>query len=224
MDVSTNRTPTDTSAFIVGNGNSGYVSGANLKKFTKEYHEAYYSNGVMYSDSTHTESITGVAGHLYLDLHTSTLYKYNSTSGFSAVSDTVDVSGKEDKSNKVTSLSASSTDAQYPSAKSVYDAISAEATARTTADATKASQTEVNGLKADITEIDAKVGQNPASELKGDELLEAIEGFTIGLTDFVAQFEQAPTEESTADLVTAIEEHTIALGGAVKYLMEREAQ
>ena len=32
-----------------------------------------------------------------------------------------DVSGKEDKSNKVTSLSSSSTDEQYPSAKSVYD-------------------------------------------------------------------------------------------------------
>lgn len=34
-----------------------------------------------------------------------------------------DVSGKEDKSNKVTSLSASSTDTQYPSAKCVYDMI-----------------------------------------------------------------------------------------------------
>lgn len=34
-----------------------------------------------------------------------------------------DVSGKEDKSNKVTNLSASSTDQQYPSAKCVYDMI-----------------------------------------------------------------------------------------------------
>lgn len=34
-----------------------------------------------------------------------------------------DVSGKEDKSNKVTSLSASSTDTQYPSAKCVYNMI-----------------------------------------------------------------------------------------------------
>lgn len=34
-----------------------------------------------------------------------------------------DVSGKEDKSNKVTSLSSSSTDTQYPSAKCVYDLI-----------------------------------------------------------------------------------------------------
>ena len=34
-----------------------------------------------------------------------------------------DVSGKEDKTNKVTSLSSSSTDTQYPSAKCVYDII-----------------------------------------------------------------------------------------------------
>lgn len=34
-----------------------------------------------------------------------------------------DVSDKEDKSNKVTSLSASSTDTQYPSAKAVYDLV-----------------------------------------------------------------------------------------------------
>lgn len=33
------------------------------------------------------------------------------------------VSGKEDASNKVTSLSSSSTDTQYPSAKCVYDLI-----------------------------------------------------------------------------------------------------
>jgi 3-methyladenine DNA glycosylase AlkC len=37
----------------------------------------------------------------------------------------IDMSGKEDKSNKVTSMSSSSTDTQYPSAKAVYDAISA---------------------------------------------------------------------------------------------------
>ena len=40
-------------------------------------------------------------------------------------SDTLDtaVYGKEDTSNKVTSISTSSTDAQYPSAKCVYDLI-----------------------------------------------------------------------------------------------------
>lgn len=38
------------------------------------------------------------------------------------------LSNKEDKSNKVTSLSPSSTDAQYPSAKTVYDAIDSSLT------------------------------------------------------------------------------------------------
>ena len=33
------------------------------------------------------------------------------------------ISGKEDKTNKVTSISSSSTDEQYPSAKCVYDII-----------------------------------------------------------------------------------------------------
>ena len=41
-----------------------------------------------------------------------------------AVNCTLDISGKQDKSNLVTSLSSSSTDTQYPSAKCVYDAIS----------------------------------------------------------------------------------------------------
>ena len=34
-----------------------------------------------------------------------------------------DISGKENSSNKVTSISSSSTNTQYPSAKCVYDAI-----------------------------------------------------------------------------------------------------
>lgn len=34
-----------------------------------------------------------------------------------------DVSGKENTSNKVTSISSSSTDTQYPSAKCVYDLV-----------------------------------------------------------------------------------------------------
>ena len=34
-----------------------------------------------------------------------------------------DITGKENNSNKVTSISSSSTDTQYPSAKCVYDAI-----------------------------------------------------------------------------------------------------
>ena len=43
------------------------------------------------------------------------VYKYDVLAGF------VDVSGKEDTSNKVTSVSSASTDTQYPSAKLLYD-------------------------------------------------------------------------------------------------------
>lgn len=39
------------------------------------------------------------------------------------LSDHQDISGKEDTSNKVTTMSSSSTDTQYPSAKAVYDAL-----------------------------------------------------------------------------------------------------
>ena len=45
-----------------------------------------------------------------------------------------DVSGKEDKSNKVTSISSSSTDTQYPSAKCVYDIVGDIETLLTTLD------------------------------------------------------------------------------------------
>lgn len=49
----------------------------------------------------------------------------NNTSllGSGNISVVTDVSGKEDTSNKVTSLSSSSTDTQYPSAKCVYDIV-----------------------------------------------------------------------------------------------------
>lgn len=40
---------------------------------------------------------------------------------FAKKTDIPSVSGKEDTTNKVTSLSSSSTDTQYPSAKCVYD-------------------------------------------------------------------------------------------------------
>ena len=43
--------------------------------------------------------------------------------GFRISATEPDISGKEDKSNRVTSMSSSSTDIQYPSAKCVYEAI-----------------------------------------------------------------------------------------------------
>lgn len=53
--------------------------------------------------------VTTDDGSLYVDISNSTRLKV------------IDVSGKEDKANRVTSVSASSTDTQYPSAKCLYD-------------------------------------------------------------------------------------------------------
>lgn len=53
--------------------------------------------------------VTTDDGSLYVDISNSTRLKV------------IDVSGKEDKTNRVTSVSASSTDTQYPSAKCLYD-------------------------------------------------------------------------------------------------------
>ena len=55
-----------------------------------------------------------------------------------------DISGKEDKTNKVTSISSSSTDTQYPSAKSVYDSQT------TQDDEIETLQTENTRLKATL--------------------------------------------------------------------------
>lgn len=50
---------------------------------------------------------------------------WNSSSGVSEILNKPDLTLKEDTSNKVTSISSSSTDTEYPSAKCVYDAIQA---------------------------------------------------------------------------------------------------
>lgn len=56
-------------------------------------------------------------------VYSSLFYRKSETYSKSALD--TKLNGKEDKSNKVTSISASSTDTQYPSAKCVYDAIQA---------------------------------------------------------------------------------------------------
>ena len=58
------------------------------------------------------------------DLSSSNIAYIGATEGSATYVDggtVIDVTTKEDKSNKVTSLSALSTDTQYPSAKCVYD-------------------------------------------------------------------------------------------------------
>ena len=63
-------------------------------------------------------------GDVYNVEDTGANYAWTGT-GWDKLSETVDLSGLEQTSNKVTSLSASSTDTQYPSAKCVYDVIQA---------------------------------------------------------------------------------------------------
>ena len=50
---------------------------------------------------------------------------YSSSNKIATMSDLPDISGKENTSNKTTSISSASTNTQYPSAKAVYDYIQA---------------------------------------------------------------------------------------------------
>jgi hypothetical protein len=70
-------------------------------------------NGIASINKTSTSGL--------VDTYTIT-YTNGTTTTFTVTNgQTQDISGKEDKSNKVTSISSSSTDTQYPSALSVYN-------------------------------------------------------------------------------------------------------
>ena len=100
----------------------------------------YYYNGSFYSDEEHTTLITPATNIVYADLTTGVgvntqIYFYNGSSYVAYYSTTLNIlingfgdlieqmSGKEDTDNKVSTLSSSSTDTQYPSAKCVYDLV-----------------------------------------------------------------------------------------------------
>jgi hypothetical protein len=125
------------------------VNIANTKSMTLTNGSQLFLEGTAYSDGKFTISSNVVThtltnGRYYIKVGTAlsttqirfisdmTVYYYNGTTlkpvikkeqivDFPTIPD---VSGKEDKSNKVTSISSSSTDTQYPSAKAVYDLIS----------------------------------------------------------------------------------------------------
>ena len=71
--------------------------------------------GIASIDKTSTSGLVDTYTITYTDGSTDTFEVTNGA--------TPDISGKEDKTNKVTSISASSTDTQYPSAKCVYDIV-----------------------------------------------------------------------------------------------------
>ena len=88
---------------------------------------SYVKNNLTYSTSNTTYALSAYQGYLLdqnkadkTELPTKTSDLTND-SGF--LTSHQDISGKEDNSNKVTSISSSSTNTQYPSAKCVYDAI-----------------------------------------------------------------------------------------------------
>lgn len=109
-----------------------------------------FANDVLAFDSIASFPATGTDGVLYIAKDTNTLYRWTGTQ---YVQLTADISGKEDKSNKVTSITPASTDEQYPSAKAVY-----EETARLEEPIKEIStdlgelETEVDTLKAENTQ------------------------------------------------------------------------
>lgn len=70
------------------------------------------------ANSTHTHTVSNITDFPTIPSKTSDL-----TNDSNFLTSHQDISGKEDTSNKVTSLSASNTDTEYPSAKAVYDTI-----------------------------------------------------------------------------------------------------
>lgn len=87
----------------------GYVTENQLKEWIED---------VLAYPSVSQFPSTGEDGRLYIAKNTNTLYRWTGTQ---YVQLTADISGKEDKSNKVTSITPASTDEQYPSAKAVYE-------------------------------------------------------------------------------------------------------
>lgn len=75
------------------------------------------SSGVLQSSTKTYENYTSGNNNMFISKGT----LENVLTGKGFITSHQDITGKEDKSNKVTSISANSTDTQYPSAKAVYD-------------------------------------------------------------------------------------------------------
>lgn len=143
-----------------GTTTSGWVAGSiGIFFYDGTYWVRDYWNNTTYSGMTQAE----------IDDGTSTTNRLISPSLF------VDnISGKEDLSNKVTSISSSSTDTQYPSAKCVYDAIQAGGsnveytTNKVTSVSSSSTDTQYPSAKAAYTLVmDNKFDIATASEASG---------------------------------------------------------
>ena len=99
------------------------VSGTNIKTINNE--SLLGSGNITITGGTSTDvqiNGTSIVSNGTANIITETTYNAT-TNKIATMSDIPSVSGKENTSNKVTSLSSSSTDTQYPSAKCVYDLI-----------------------------------------------------------------------------------------------------
>ena len=103
--------PTKTSDLI---NNSGFIDNTanNLMNYTKTTDLSAVATSGSYNDLSDKPSIPTVPTNVSA---------FNNDAGYLTAHQ--NISGKEDKTNKVTSISSSSTDTQYPSAKCVYDLI-----------------------------------------------------------------------------------------------------
>lgn len=103
------------------NTTTGGITAASFKKTGGTSSQFLKADGSVDSNTYLTTapvtSVNGSTGDVTITVPTK-VSDLTNDSGF-----VTDVSGKEDKSNKVTSLSFSSTDTEYPSAKTVYDAL-----------------------------------------------------------------------------------------------------
>lgn len=76
----------------------------------------YYYNNNFYKEPSHDTRIERKNGCLYFDFTTANIYVFQN-SGYIIVNN----DNKEDKSNKITTITESSTNTEYPSGKAVYD-------------------------------------------------------------------------------------------------------
>ena len=97
--------------------NLNLVAGTNIE-LVRTGNDVYVNNTYDYDPST-IEAEVGTLSNLTTTVKTDLVSAINEVNGNTTTLGT----NKEDKSNKVTTLSGSSTDTQYPSAKCVYDLI-----------------------------------------------------------------------------------------------------
>lgn len=127
------------------------------------------------------------------------------------------IAGKEDKINKVVNIDNSSTDAQYPSAKCVYDSLAAKQNALTFDNTpTNASQNPVTSggvytalsNKQNTLTFDNAPTQNSTNPITSDGVYTALLGKQNTLT-----FDDAPTQNST---------NPVKSGGVYSELVNKE--